>query len=212
MVVSSEQRSPAPTIIVRGGLMHSEVHGALAAHFPAARIVSGHQDLPADVILPGGVGVLIAESADGLPDARGVEVLCRTFKRPVIFCTFEALDRIALHLDTCQRDKCAVLPCASASDLARDLAQLTNLQGVELGINWEAHAASVEDELLQRLSAGSGVPPIEVRALLHALPLVDILSASHADLVDASPLLPASTSKLYHWMNSGRSRGATAAV
>ena len=70
----------------------------------------------------------------------------------------------------------------------------------------------MEDELLARLSTGSGVPPTEVRALLRALPLVDILSASHADLVDASPLVPASTTKLFHWMNNGKARGATATV
>jgi hypothetical protein len=188
------------SIILRSALHETELHRALARAFPDARIVRGQDSLPADLILPDGLGVLIVEE-DGV-DEQAVGLLCRTFKTPLVFCTLEALQRVSFALPA-QRDACTILPCASCEHVVKNLLDFVKLTEARAShvVSWDVHASAMERELAERLAAQAGVPFSDVTALLHALPLVEIVGATYERLLEASPLVPASTDAIWRWMS-----------
>lgn len=199
-------------VLLRRGLGETALRGALAAAFaPSRLVVAASDELPADIIAPGGVGALVVHADTQLPLERAAR-LCKTFKHPVVAVEAAALNRTTIALGAELLELCTVLPCAHASHLAQALADFVATKDQIIGRDMEAETGRMEEELAAKLSEGAGVRVADAHALLCAVPLAEIVGAPFDRLVDLSPLLPRSTAAVHHWFGAGRADEGGAAI
>lgn len=192
----------AGTVLLRRAFGETAVRGALAEAFaPSRLVVAATDELPADIIGPGGMGVVIVHAEGDLPTER-VARLCKTFKHPVLAVERQALNRVITSLGLELLQLCAVLPCTSAAHMASALAEFAATKDVMIGRDMEAEMGKIEEDLSRVLSEGSGVRIEDVHALLCAVPLAEIVGASLERLVHMSPLVPRSTAMIHRWLTN----------
>ncbi|KAG8457633.1 hypothetical protein KFE25_002297 [Diacronema lutheri] len=190
-------------VIVRRGLAETALHGALAEALHPIRLVVGGDDLPADVIAPGGIGALLVHTAEGELLRERAAKLCKTFRHPVVAVEVDALNDVLFALGAdLLTSAITVLPCASASHLAQALAEFAATKDQHIARDAADEAARIELELARVISEGSGVHPDDARALVCAVPLGEIAGASFDRLCDLSPLVPRSTAAVHRWLTA----------